>query len=176
MNPVETALVLDRLGIAYRQEIPAEALEVWSSHLAEVPADVCMDAVENVIGLEAFFPTIARFKQEIGAVHRQRAVESQQAATRGESGPSRDCPTCSGMKWFPGPEQVKTNPDTGEVEARYETWKPCQRCAPIEFHRWLEWRAERDAQDRFSRPGTSEDDQLRRALDEARRQLEGVGS
>lgn len=145
MNLAETALVLDRLAIAYRQEIPPEALEVWASHLGGVDPGVGVAAAEGVIAADEFFPTVARFNQEVAAVLRQRAVDAQQAVLRGEAGPSRDCTTCGGRKWFEGEPVKRFHAGTGEIQTTYQTWKPCPYCAPTEHHRWLQWKAEEKA-------------------------------
>lgn len=156
MNVIETGLVLDRLAIAFRVEVPPEALEVWSDHLRNVDPDVAMDAVENVIGTESYFPMVAVFQKEVAHVLRERAKDAEMDRITGRAGPSADCPTCQGVGWFETDPHVKANPQTGEVESIYEQWKPCSQCNPLGYSRWLEHREEIKAVSRYRR-GSDED-------------------
>lgn len=134
MNAVEVAMLLDRLGVAYRTEIPPEAVEVWTDHLAGVEVNVAVDAVENVIGIETFFPTVAVVQREIGAVQRRRARERLEAPPLG-SGPSGDCQLCHGLVWYEVEPVQVVNQRTGEV-THDSQWKPCQFCDPGQYDAW----------------------------------------
>lgn len=146
MNQIEVAGVLDRLGTAYQKPIPAELVEVWSDHLAGVAVDVAVDAVENVIGIETYFPTVAVVQREIAAVHRQRARERLESPPLG-SGPSGDCQVCHGLVWYEVEPVQVVNQRTGEV-THDSQWKPCQFCDPGQHDAWRkanEDRAKRQA-------------------------------
>jgi hypothetical protein len=165
----ETALVLDRLATAFRVEVPPEALEVWSDQLEGVAADVALDACENIIGIETYFPTVAIFKKEVSAVLRHRAREEALATSRGEGRAKADCGFCGGLRWYESAPLQIADQATGEIKV-YEQWKPCPHCSPVEYRRWEEHNAEREAVERHRREDAGEFD-LARVLAEAKRRL-----
>lgn len=141
MNRVEVAMLLDRLGIAYSKPVPEEAVEVWFDHLAGVETDVAVDAVENVIGIETFFPTVAVVQHEIAAVHRQRARDALNAPPA-HGGPNRDCQLCHGLVWYEVEPILVANQRTGEV-THDSQWKPCQFCDGGQYDAWVKANDER---------------------------------
>lgn len=141
MNRVEVAMLLDRLGIAYSKPVPEEAVEVWFDHLAGVETDVAVDAVENVIGIETFFPTVAVVQHEIAAVHRQRARE-RLLAPPADGGPNRDCGICQGLVWYEVEPVRVVNQRTGEV-THDSQWKPCHLCDSGQYDAWVRANDER---------------------------------
>lgn len=135
MNQIEVAGVLDRLGTAYQKPIPAELVEVWCDHLGGVDVDVAIDAAENIIGIETFFPTLAALRNEIAAVHRQRARDALNAPPA-NGGPDRDCQLCHGLVWYEVEPILVANQRTGEV-THDSQWKPCHSCDPGQYDAWV---------------------------------------
>lgn len=169
MDRMEVAVLLDRLGTAYRTEVPEQALDVWADHLGGVAVDVAIDAVENIIGIETYFPTVARFQHEVAEVHRIRARE-RMSMPPAEGGPSRDCGICSGTKWYEVEPVQVVNQRTGEVTHDTQ-WKPCQRCAPVEHERWVRHQGERVKRQKVKPPSEHYVSDISSLLADARRAL-----
>lgn len=79
MNAVEVGLLLDHLATAYNRPVDQDFVGIWHNQLSGVPADVAMDAAENLIGTSEFFPTLAAFHREVAAIHRDRAKDRREA-------------------------------------------------------------------------------------------------
>ena len=141
MNQIEVAGGLDRLGTAYRQQVPPELVEVWCDHLSGVDVDVAIDAAENIIGIETFFPTLAALRNEIAAVHRQRRRDALNAPPA-DGGPNRDCQLCHGLVWYEVEPILVVNQQTAEV-THDSQWKPCQFCDGAQYDAWMRANDER---------------------------------
>lgn len=141
MNEVQIAGLLDRFGTAYRAEIPAEALELWHSHLKGVELDVAVDAAENIIGVEVYFPTVATFQKAVGDVIRYRA-QHQDALPPGDNGPNRDCGWCSGTGSYEVDDFKVADAKTGEMIS-YRQERFCPACKPREAEAQERYREER---------------------------------
>ena len=80
MTPIEVGVLIDRLGVAYNRPLDPDLVDLWAEKLAGVPADVAVDAAENLIGTSIYFPTLAQMTNEVAAVHRDRAREQRERA------------------------------------------------------------------------------------------------
>ena len=170
MNTPEVALVLDMLATNYQKPIPPELIEIWEGQLGGVDVEVAVDAADNMIAVEVFFPTLAVFNKYVADEIRARA-RMRDSLPVGAGGPNPDCGFCSGTGWY-GVDPVQLpNSATGEV-THYRQEKPCERCNPRGFEAWGRYCEERkNRRQRKVRPDETFDYNPKEALETARREL-----
>ena len=140
MTPEETAIVLDRLAIAYNREVPPEALEVWSDLGKDVSAEVAIDAVNNCILVSEFFPTFAQFFAEVASISREKRKEEMLVSYDRPKGP---CLLCDGAGWYRTQSHDVVDASTGEKMWSNEQWKPCDECNHLACDQVERWGRER---------------------------------
>lgn len=174
MNTHEVALVLDLLGTNYGKPIDPELIGLWESQLSGVAVDVGVDAAENMIHVETYFPNLATYHRFVADELRARARMAD-SLPAGAGGPNPDCGFCSGTGWY-GVDPVQLpNSATGEV-VHYRQEKPCEGCNPRGFEAWQRYQGERrNRKQRRHRPDETFDYNPKAALEDARRELVRAG-
>lgn len=67
-NPEGVIQALAVLTAAYHKELPRETLELYVKWLAHHPRDALMAAVQRIVALNKFFPTIAEINETVALV------------------------------------------------------------------------------------------------------------
>lgn len=120
INHFEMGLILDRLCRNYRIDLANDAvIDEWLRHCRSLDVKIADAAADNVISVNEFFPTIAKFKEAYTAVAKARTPARKVA--------DPECRLCNGTSWI-------------EVDPARNRVKPCEACDPILYERWVKWR------------------------------------